>query len=241
MNPTNSSNTSFAEFPEEVRPIWPPIWLGVITVAALITNGSTLLTFLKNRHLLTPFNVYLVNLASANFINALLGNPPEIINSSNAKWPLSQEYCSFYLFATWILSGGVYNSHLLITVDRLWAVMFPDKYRMMRTVKTCVIACIVMWCYVIALILPELIIDQVINWKARREGYCYVDTSKQSAVHRRDVYDDNLINCNNVSKVLTWDKKKRKSWKILLCWKHNAWLNRCALDGRTLRWSKGSW
>ena len=130
-----------------------------ITVITIIGNGLTLVTFVCNRRLLTPFNIYVVNLLITNLLNALLLNSLDIVNDLFPRWPLSFAHCTFFNYCVFALGAGMHFSHTLITLDRLWSVLLPVSYRCRRSPRTSIMLCCGMWLYINAIIIPGIIVE----------------------------------------------------------------------------------
>ena len=95
-----------------------------IAVCSVVLNGLVTLLFLRAPQLRTPFNIYLLNLIAANFIDRIVVDPGNILEGIYSGWWLGEAYCSVYIFGVNVLGPGVQNSHALIAVNRLWAGAF---------------------------------------------------------------------------------------------------------------------
>ncbi|GAV00777.1 hypothetical protein RvY_11578 [Ramazzottius varieornatus] len=133
----------------------------VIMIAGFITNSSALLVFIKNSNtLITPFNVYLINLLLANLSNLIVFYPLDIFHQVNGNnWRLGTHVCTLYLYGFFVLNAFMGNSHLLIIFNRLWAVTFPISYRNTHSRSLAIKICVGMWIYLHACLLPGVILD----------------------------------------------------------------------------------
>ncbi|OQV20543.1 hypothetical protein BV898_05587 [Hypsibius exemplaris] len=131
----------------------------VIIILALFTNGPVLVAFFSRRNLWTPFNVYLMNLLSANILNVVLQNIPDLFNHLYSGWWLGDGYCSVLVFGLYFLNAGVQNCHILIAINRIWAVFWPYSYRHSHTKRVALLFCLAGWLEVSAMVLPGFILD----------------------------------------------------------------------------------
>ncbi|OQV11952.1 hypothetical protein BV898_13747 [Hypsibius exemplaris] len=118
-----------------------------------------MLAFILRSHLRTSFNIYLMNLATANFLYALIQNPPDVINHLYNGWFLGSFYCSVLIFGLYIFEAGIRNCHILISLNRIWAVFWPHSYRTYHKKRVACLLCLAGWVEVQFIILPGYILD----------------------------------------------------------------------------------
>lgn len=165
VNGTFSTNNSIKNTTavDEFPPITWTTWAicSMITCASgFLTNAGLLLLFARRRTLRTPFNIYLMNLLFANLIYVVIAYPMEISSSLHAtKWRLGVSACTVYLYSFSVLQAAIFHSHLLITVNRLWAVIRPFHYHSVHTARTAVCLCLGVWVYVHLAVAPEWALD----------------------------------------------------------------------------------
>lgn len=104
---------------------------GTIHISNIVLNSIVLGHFLKYRHLRTPFAIYLINLLSTNFACAWLQSPAKfIVGLYNSNWTvLNSAVCTVNLYGAGVVGAGTMTSHVLITINRLWALVFPLSYK----------------------------------------------------------------------------------------------------------------
>lgn len=73
------------------------------TILSILFNGSLMLVFITDRDLRTPFNVYMMNLLTANFLCSAVQNPLEIINSIYPTFWLGPQVCTLYQYGAYVL------------------------------------------------------------------------------------------------------------------------------------------
>lgn len=175
--PVNSSDI----VPEDQQLKWTvtPVAEVVTSVLSFSFNGLVLLVFLVHKHLRTPFTLYIMGTLSYNCIFALLNNPFDIITAVSPNWLLSKLACDFYCYTGWVLSGVVINSHLLITVNRIWAITFPISYKQKHDKRMALILTGCLWIYVHVICLPGVVLDAVYYRLPVETSGCNVNTEAQ--------------------------------------------------------------
>ncbi|OQV17910.1 hypothetical protein BV898_08039 [Hypsibius exemplaris] len=110
-----------------------PYILILLCISILIANAVVLAAFIKNRHLRTPFNMYIISLVIADLTQTLLDLPFTVMSQFIPVWPLGHLACNFRLYGLWVFSAIVRNTHSLISLNRLWALFLPVSYRHYHT------------------------------------------------------------------------------------------------------------
>lgn len=130
----------------------------VIGILVVISNGTTLFVFLKDYTLRQQsFNILLMYLLISNILYAILQSPLEIINYKYSYWWLGRTWCIVYYYSTNVLASGSIFTHLLITLNRVWAVRNPLSYRRAQSPKMALLFCAGLWTYVHLAVLPDMI------------------------------------------------------------------------------------
>ena len=150
-----------------------------ILVSVLVTNGSVLYIFFRRPSLLTPFTAYVINLLFANILRTLLCYPLELINSLYNTWWSGWTSCTVSLYGTWVVEAAMCNAHILIALNRLWAVSFPHSYRTRHTARFAILTCLAMWIYVHTGLLPGVIMDVIRYRKPLATDGCILNTASQ--------------------------------------------------------------
>ncbi|OQV12934.1 hypothetical protein BV898_12855 [Hypsibius exemplaris] len=135
----------------------PPTWSGnnglfylVICILATLSNGSTLLILLCDRRLRTkPFNVYVINLLSANLFSSLVQYPMAVVTERlGGHWHMGRSACFLYLHCLVAVSQGMLNTHALIATNRVWAIVHPVSYRSHHSLRFALFACGTIWLWI---------------------------------------------------------------------------------------------
>ncbi|OQV19859.1 hypothetical protein BV898_06129 [Hypsibius exemplaris] len=149
----------------DVSPQWTliPIFYIVTAVVGFLGNGTILFLFAWDRTLrrkYKAFNVYVVNLLSANMCCILVMYPLSIITHIYpTSWYLGEPACGLLIYALDVLEAVVINSHALIAVARVWAVVDPITYRDYHSIRVALITCLVVWVYLHVFMAPRIILD----------------------------------------------------------------------------------
>ncbi|XP_055346099.1 trace amine-associated receptor 2-like [Paramacrobiotus metropolitanus] len=130
-------------------------WIMIpITITTLAANVLLITLYAKSSHLHTPFAVYIVSSASGDIAQAFTVHIHSIVTVLSIKWPFGQPFCTFILYTTWLFVSFSYHMHVLICVNRLWAVMFPAHYRHYHDQKVAIFLVTGMLVYLNLWILP---------------------------------------------------------------------------------------
>ncbi|XP_055340347.1 chemerin-like receptor 1 [Paramacrobiotus metropolitanus] len=168
---------------------FPSQW-GIIEIFNTLTaitggllNTAVLITLVTNRASFTPFTIYLINLLIANFIETACA---KLLNALLAVSPQCRTHsvCDFYLFTSYLAMAGMINSHLIISFNRLWAVIFPHHYKIHHSKVMAVAICGVMWIYIFATVMPQLIRDSLYFREAYTvHGRCKLNNDAQPVLY----------------------------------------------------------
>ena len=171
--------------------VWTPLSVITLTVllAAVPGNAIVLYRFLLDPALCSPINVYFINLFSANLLSVLLNIPLTLVNNLRGGWWTGRASCTALLYSR-ILLAGMFATHLLITVSRLWAVVAPEDYLRRHTRRVAAGVCAVMWLTIHAFKVSPQGYDQSMRIKCFQEKItvCVCDferhwTPKRSMTH----------------------------------------------------------
>lgn len=185
-----NSNTSFAtnfESNNTGTNADPPRWnyssilSVIITVCGILTNTTVLAVFVKKRNtLVTPFSIYLINLLLSNLSNLILFYPLDVIQQAYGKgWFLGNTVCTVYVYGFVVLNATMGTSHLLIILNRLWAVTFPISYRARHTKSFAFKVCLGMWMYLHATHISGVILDTLYYRIPLDVGGCQLNIDAQ--------------------------------------------------------------
>ncbi|GAV06249.1 hypothetical protein RvY_16269 [Ramazzottius varieornatus] len=156
-----------------------PVCFLIIMLLSTVLNGVVLYVIARDSHLKTAFNVYIVNLLLTNLVQTFIQMPLNIANYLRSYWWLGSTACTVFIYGLSIQAVMV-CSHLLITMNRIWAVTSPVTYRNYHKKRLSIGLCVFIWIYVHAFFLPGLIAD-ALYYRMPTEYGCFINPMAQLA------------------------------------------------------------
>ena len=147
----------------------------IIDLLAFVLNLAVVVIFCKTPSVRTSFNYFLVNLCSANL---MFTSVLHIVNTVNYFFPNPYPpaaFCAIVRYLSHIGGASLNNAHLIIALNRLWAVMWPTSYRrfhLSRNARRPVLICAGMWLYINAWTLPRVLVDALHTRKIPESPPC---------------------------------------------------------------------
>lgn len=140
--------------------------LVLICISALISqiltiggNILVMLSFRVERRLHKPSNYFLLSLAAADLIIGLFSMPVYSLYLIMGYWPFGSFVCDLWISIDYACSEVSVLNLIMISVDRLWSVKSPAKYRNKMTLRRATIMIIPTW------VLPTLLyFTSVFGW-----------------------------------------------------------------------------
>ncbi|XP_055357486.1 neuropeptide Y receptor type 1-like [Paramacrobiotus metropolitanus] len=129
-----------------------------MTAATLILNCGVLIILVKEKNLRTPFNVYVIVLLCSNLLYVGLNNIMMIM-APFGQWWIGDQACTLELYCRYIVITINIHSHVLVSVNRAWALFWPVSYKNNHTFTVAWLLCLGMVVYVHACQLPGLVLD----------------------------------------------------------------------------------
>ena len=145
----------------------------------VIFNGFLLYVFLAYRRLQTSFTIYIIAVLFYNLINVLIEQISDMFRQSYSTYVLGAVFCTIDLYFSWAIWGMTMHSHVLITLNRLWALFFPLSYRDHHTKKMALLFCLVTFVYVNLWTLPGLVLDGLYYRKPLDVEKCHLNGEAQ--------------------------------------------------------------
>lgn len=134
------------------------IYAATIGLLVFTFNGLTLSVFIIDSGLRRQsFSIFLIFLLTSNMLFSAIQNPLEIINFRFSHWWMGKTWCIVYYYSTNVLARGAMFTHLLISLNRIWAVTFPLSYRNAQTTKMALGFCVILWAYAHIVVLPDMV------------------------------------------------------------------------------------
>lgn len=166
MDARNTSNQTLSAIASNLiavplQPIWPGVFVGELTalIFLLLFNGLVLLVYVIKKSLRTSFTVYVMALLSSNILYGMTRNLLDVVNGVYGTWWTGHFSCDLYLYSNWVVYGYPPHCHILITINRIWAISYPISYRRYHTKKTAVALCALMALYIHLVTFPGYMLD----------------------------------------------------------------------------------
>ncbi|XP_055344048.1 5-hydroxytryptamine receptor 1B-like [Paramacrobiotus metropolitanus] len=143
---------------------WTASFVAVITVSSvsfILNVGMLLAQFLPQMHI-TSFTVYLIALSIANIVHFAVLRPVAVVFNTTGIWPGGHALCVVYSYVQAVVSNVPVFLHVLISLNRLWALKYPALYRERHNKTLATLLCLGAVAYVHCVILPVFLweIDQ---------------------------------------------------------------------------------
>ena len=96
-----------------------------VAVLGLVFNSVTILTFNKDRGLLTVSDLPVLSIVIADVVLAASVTPFAVAADFLAAWPFGLGGCSWYAFVSATIGLGTMLHHMVIAVERCWKIHYP--------------------------------------------------------------------------------------------------------------------
>ena len=80
--------------------------LGIVVVLGIVGNALVIYVVIRNSHMRTVTNIFIVNLAIGDFLVILLCLPPTIVNYMTGQWLFGQAMCKLFIYVQVRLKFG---------------------------------------------------------------------------------------------------------------------------------------
>ncbi|XP_055328931.1 P2Y purinoceptor 4-like [Paramacrobiotus metropolitanus] len=110
-------------------------WTAGFCTAAILANAFLLYILIAKIRPWTPFTIYVVLLTIANILNGILQNPASLLIKDALPFPLIRPFCIVHLFLRIPIGLLLPIGHMLICVNRIFAIVTPILYKRYHTKK----------------------------------------------------------------------------------------------------------
>ncbi|KAF4108419.1 hypothetical protein G5714_011178 [Onychostoma macrolepis] len=125
----------------------------LVLLLCVVGNGLVCLVVIKNRHMRSVTNLFILNLAISDLLVGIFCVPATLIDSLISGWPFSQITCTLSnMIQGMSVSASVFTL-VAIAVDRFMGIVYPFHHRL-RPV-TALFAIIFIWLLSFAIIFPS--------------------------------------------------------------------------------------
>lgn len=147
----------------------------VLLLASLIANTLVTLAIFRYAKLRTNFNFYLLGIALAEIFYVFIATSQMLTTAFYGKDSSSYHICTFWLIADWIICGITANIMMMVSVDRLLCIYWPILYRKYQSRKYSILIMLVLLAYLLAVLLPPLLLTRGWGEDAVFGGVCQLD------------------------------------------------------------------
>lgn len=145
LNFSNSSEGNRTEVVELSRAIPLGLVLGAFIVFAIAGNILVILSVVCNRHLRTPTNYFIINLAIADLLLSTTVLPVSAIQEILNYWVFGRIFCDIWAAVDVLCCTASIMSLCVISIDRYIGVSYPLQYPGIVTEKRALLAMLGVW------------------------------------------------------------------------------------------------
>lgn len=142
------------------------ITMFLMIVVGTLANGVICHCILRNRSLRTVTNIFILNLATTDFLLSVLCMPFAMVSCIVDDWVFGDLMCSIYGLILSMLCIASILTLVLVAIDRYMAIKYPLKYCLYLTNKACI--CMIAFVWFVAAICSLL---PALGWGS---GYAYI-------------------------------------------------------------------
>ncbi|XP_076090039.1 alpha-1A adrenergic receptor-like [Mytilus galloprovincialis] len=136
-------------------------FLVLITSFTVFGNILVLVAVKREKQLQTKFNTYIVNLAVTDLTVALSAMSFYTADNILGYWPFGKFLCGVWIFNDYGMTFASVFTIIVISIDRFWAVTWPNHYKNHHTKKKCAVSIAIIWICMVVLWLPSCIVDRL--------------------------------------------------------------------------------
>ncbi|XP_067901885.1 5-hydroxytryptamine receptor 1B-like [Heterodontus francisci] len=151
------------------------VFLCLITLATVLSNGFVIATIYQARKLHTPANILIASLAVTDLLVSILVMPISIVYTVSGTWNLGQIVCDIWLSSDITCCTASILHLCVIALDRYWAITDAVEYSTKRTPERAAGMIVTVWVISICISIPPLF------WRQAKAGelmHCMVNTDQ---------------------------------------------------------------
>uniref|UniRef100_A0A8D2LYQ6 Neuropeptide FF receptor 2 n=1 Tax=Varanus komodoensis TaxID=61221 RepID=A0A8D2LYQ6_VARKO len=130
-----------------------------IFLPCMIGNGVVCFIILRNKHMRTVTNLFILNLAVSDLLVGIFCMPTTLLDSIISGWPFGNIVCKMNGMVQGISVSASVFTLVAIAVDRFRSIVYPFKQKL--TLWTAVVIIIVIWVLAVAIMCPSAVMLKV--------------------------------------------------------------------------------
>ncbi|XP_055344682.1 5-hydroxytryptamine receptor 1D-like [Paramacrobiotus metropolitanus] len=169
----NASNVSYTgSFANRQNTIFMGYLYLMLTVYSYVSNAVFLFIYGRTPSLQSPFSVYVVSLSVCDLCKSLTNSILKVTNNFQAPWLFGDIYCLLSQYSAATTTSIMMYLQVLISVNRLWAVAFPNNYRTAHNKKVAVGLIMAVVVFINAWALPDFLLDLQKERSTKQIEFC---------------------------------------------------------------------
>uniref|UniRef100_A0A8C8RT75 Neuropeptide FF receptor 2 n=1 Tax=Pelusios castaneus TaxID=367368 RepID=A0A8C8RT75_9SAUR len=131
----------------------------LIFLLCMLGNGVVCIIVLRNKHMHTVTNLFILNLAVSDLLVGIFCMPTTLLDNIIAGWPFGSMVCKMSGMVQGISVSASVFTLVAVAVDRFRCIVYPFKQKL--SISTAVIIIAVIWVLAIAIMCPSAVMLQV--------------------------------------------------------------------------------
>ncbi|XP_049452440.1 B2 bradykinin receptor-like [Epinephelus fuscoguttatus] len=152
-----------------------PVYILLVSVLGMVLNAFVLMVFCFHKKACTVAEIYLSNMAIADLVLMTCLPFWAVYAAKKFDWPFHTPLCTLITFS---INMNAYCSIyflVLISIDRVLALVHPLSHEQMRRPKCAKLACVLVWGFGLLLGVPTLVYREVKYFPDTNSRLCYLN------------------------------------------------------------------
>ncbi|XP_055349538.1 G-protein coupled receptor 183-like [Paramacrobiotus metropolitanus] len=149
----------------------------------------------------------------ANLFHSIASSPLEIALLLSPGRQHPAVFCSIVLHFMYISNALMMQCHVLITSNRVWAIIFPLSYRQHHSTRTAVFLCVLTWLSTCVVLLPGLLMDALYFRETGDNVTCLMDPKAHPSLYQWSMATQILLYVLPIGILV--------AAYLLICWKRH--------------------
>ncbi|XP_059827151.1 neuropeptide FF receptor 2a [Hypanus sabinus] len=155
------NNVTYLPFYQHTTSVATIFIISYLLIFLLCMLGNSLVCFIvvRNRHMWTVTNLFILNLAISDLLVGIFCMPTTLVDNILTGWPFGNFVCKMSGLVQGISVSASVFTLVAIAVDRFRCIVYPFKQKLNMTVATIIIA--VIWLLAISIMCPSAVMLKV--------------------------------------------------------------------------------